>query len=68
MNDYGPDIFTDFICDIVKNHKPNSAPFFAMYAMNLAHSAHCITPLEVAVGEKPSNKHIRKERRREQQF
>jgi len=60
MNDYGPDIFTDFICDIVKNHKPNSAPFFAMYAMNLAHSAHCITPLEVAAGEKPSNKHIRK--------
>jgi len=28
--------------------------------MNLAHSAHCITPLEVAAGDKPSNKHIRK--------
>ena len=31
-----------------------------MYNMNLAHSAHCITPLEVQAGTTPDNTHIRK--------
>ena len=31
-----------------------------MYNMNLAHSAHCITPFEVQAGANPDNTHIRK--------
>ena len=31
-----------------------------MYTMNLAHSAHCVTPYEVAAGASPDNTHIRK--------
>ena len=60
MNDYGPDILTNFICDEIKKERPNGQPFFLMYTMNLAHSAHCITPYEVESGLPPDNTHIRK--------
>ena len=60
MNDYGPDILTNFICEEIKKERPNDQPFFLMYAMNLAHSAHCLTPYEVAAGASPDNTHIRK--------
>jgi hypothetical protein len=60
MEDYGPDMLTDFICEVVRNNGERKAPFFAMYAMNLAHSAHCVTPLDVEKGAVPSNTHIRK--------
>lgn len=60
MNDYGPDILTDFMCDEIKKERPDDQPFFLMYTMNLAHSAHCVTPYEVASGASPDNTHIRK--------
>ena len=60
MNDYGPDILTNFICEEIKKERPSDQPFFLMYTMNLAHSAHCITPYEVATGAIPDNTHIRK--------
>ena len=60
MEDYGPDMLADFICEVVRNDGQRDAPFFAMYAMNLAHSAHCVTPLDVEKGAVPSNTHIRK--------
>ena len=60
MNDYGPDILTKFICDEIKKERPDDQPFFLMYNMNLAHSAHCITPFEVQAGANPDNTHMRK--------
>ena len=60
MNDYGPDILTDFICDEIRKERSDDEPFFLMYNMNLAHSAHCITPFEVQAGATPDNTHIRK--------
>ena len=60
MNDYGPDILTKFICDEIKKERLDDQPFFLMYAMNLAHSAHCVTPYELATGASPDNTHIRK--------
>ena len=59
MKEYGPDILTDFICDEIKKERPDDQPFFLMYTMNLAHSAHCITPYEVEAGALPSNQHFR---------
>ena len=60
MNDYGPDILANFICEEIKKERPDDQPFFLMYTMNLAHSAHCVTPYEVATGASPDNTHIRK--------
>ena len=44
----------------LKKERPDDQPFFLMYTMNLAHSAHCVTPYEVAAGASPDNTHIRK--------
>ena len=41
-DDYGPDIFTDFIIDFVKRHKDK--PFFAYYPMCLTHGPFYATP------------------------
>ena len=60
MNDYGPDIYTDFICDFIERNANTKQPFLAVYPMVLAHTAHTVTPIEVAAGAKPSNKHYRK--------
>jgi len=60
MNDYGPDILANFICEEIEKERPDDQPFFLMYTMNLAHSAHCVTPYEVAAGASPDNTHIRK--------
>jgi arylsulfatase A-like enzyme len=60
MDDYGPDILANFICEEIKKDRPDDQPFFLMYTMNLAHSAHCVTPYEVAAGASPDNTHIRK--------
>tara|TARA_B100001093_G_scaffold251588_1_gene240929 strand:+ start:1768 stop:3294 length:1527 start_codon:yes stop_codon:yes gene_type:complete len=58
--DYGPDLLSDFICDTIRDHENKEQPFLAFYTMVLPHSAHCVTPLDVAAGETPSNKHYRK--------
>ncbi len=34
-DDYGPDIFTDFVCDFIREHK--SEPFVVYYSMALVH-------------------------------
>ncbi|WDE96514.1 sulfatase-like hydrolase/transferase [Lentisphaera profundi] len=60
MNDYGPDMFTDFICDFMEDKVKKEQTFLAIYAMVLAHSSHTVTPYEVAGGAKPSNFHYRK--------
>ncbi|MBN2314323.1 MAG: sulfatase-like hydrolase/transferase [Sedimentisphaerales bacterium] len=41
-DDYGPDIFTDFIIDFIKRHK--NKPFFAYYPMCLTHGPFYVTP------------------------
>lgn len=57
MQDYGPDMLSDFICDFITEQSGSDQPFLAIYAMNLAHSSHCVTPIDVSRGEAPSNKH-----------
>jgi arylsulfatase A-like enzyme len=60
MNDYGPDMLSDFICEFIRDNAKGEKPFLAVYPMNLAHSAHCVTPIEVAEGAKASNRHFKK--------
>jgi hypothetical protein len=60
MNDYGPDMLSDFICEFIEEKAGGNQPFLAVYPMNLAHSAHCITPIEVAAGATPDNRHFKK--------
>ena len=59
MNDYGPDILSNYIIDFIKDNAHSKQPFLAFYPMVLAHSSHCVTPIEVAKGEIPSNKHFK---------
>jgi arylsulfatase A len=42
MDDYGPDIFTDFVIDFARRHKDK--PFFVYYPMALTHSPYYSTP------------------------
>jgi arylsulfatase A len=60
MNDYGPDMLSDFICEFIKENADGDKPFLAVYPMVLAHTSHCITPIEVAAGVEPSNQHFKK--------
>ncbi len=49
---YGPDVFTDFICDFMAQYKDR--PFFVYYPMALTHGPHVPTPDQgMAMGEKP---------------
>ncbi len=41
-DDYGPDIFTDFIIDFIKRHQKK--PFFVYYPMCLTHGPFYVTP------------------------
>ena len=59
MKDYGPDILTNYICDFIKENAKSDQPFLAFYPMVLAHSSHTVTPIDVAEGAKPSNKHYK---------
>jgi arylsulfatase A len=59
MKDYGPDLLKNYICDFIKDNANSEQPFLAFYPMVLAHSSHCVTPIEVAKGEKASNVHYR---------
>ena len=59
MKDYGPDLLTNYIKDFIKDNAKSDQPFLAFYPMVLAHSSHCITPIEVAQGQKASNAHFR---------
>jgi arylsulfatase A len=43
IDDYGPDIYTDFVIDFAKRHKDE--PFFIYYPMALTHSPWYSTPL-----------------------
>jgi arylsulfatase A len=55
MEDYGPDILSDYICDFIKDNAKSDQPFLAFYPMVLAHSSHCVTPIDVAEGMEKSN-------------
>ena len=59
MKDYGPDLLTNYIKDFIKDNAKSDQPFLAFYPMVLAHSSHCITPIEVAQGQKASNAHFK---------
>ena len=59
MQDYGPDLLKNYICDFIKDNAKSDQPFLAFYPMVLAHSSHCVTPIEVANGEKASNVHYK---------
>lgn len=59
MDDYGPDILSNFIIDFIMKNADNTEPFLAFYPMVLAHGAHCVTPYDVADGAQPSNEHFR---------
>jgi len=41
-DDYGPDLFTDFLIDFMKRNKDR--PFFVYYPMCLTHGPHYVTP------------------------
>jgi len=41
-DDYGPDIFTDFLIDFIRRHKDR--PFFAYFPMALTHGPYYTTP------------------------
>ena len=60
MKDYGPDIYSDFVCDFIKKNAAAKKPFLAYYTMVLPHDSHCVTPIEVAQGATPSNKNYPK--------
>ena len=47
---YGPDVFTDFICDFIERHR--GQPFFVYYPMALTHSPFEPTPDSVAAGKR----------------
>ena len=59
MKDYGPDLLSDYICDFIKDNAKSEQPFLAFYPMVLAHSSHCVTPIDVAEGMEKSNKHYK---------
>jgi len=53
-DDYGPDIFTDFVIDFIKRYKRK--PFFVYYPMCLTHGPFYVTPDTVqSEGEKFKN-------------
>ncbi len=47
-DDYGPDIFTDFVIDFITRHK--DGPFFVYYPMALTHAPHWPTPDSLTPG------------------
>ena len=55
-DDYGPDMFTDFIIDFVKRHKDK--PFFVYYPMALTHGPFYATP-DTVKSEKEKFKNLR---------
>jgi len=55
-DDYGPDMFTDFIIDFVKRHKDK--PFFVYYPMALTHGPFYATP-DTVKSEKEKFKNLK---------
>lgn len=60
MEDYGPDIFCDFICEFMEENAKEEQPFLAYYTQVLPHGAHCPTPDMVAMGEQRTNANFKK--------
>ena len=50
MDDYGPDMFSDFALDFIERHKDR--PFFLYYPMVLTHSPFVATPHSETINEK----------------
>jgi arylsulfatase A-like enzyme len=55
-DDYGPDIFTDFVIDFIKRHKDK--PFFVYYPMCLTHGPFYVTP-DTVKSEKEKFRNLR---------
>ena len=55
LEDYGPDILSDFICDFMEQEADSEKPFLAYYTMALAHGVHCPTPRDTLNGDTPNN-------------
>lgn len=53
-NDFGPDLYTDFILNFIEENK--DTPFFVYYPMALTHSPFVPTPHSGAVSEKDKTK------------
>lgn len=50
VDDYGPDLFSDFALDFIERHK--DTPFFLYYPMVLTHSPFVATPHSSTINEK----------------
>jgi arylsulfatase A-like enzyme len=48
-DDYGPDIFTDFVIDFIRRHRDE--PFFVYYPMALTHGPFYVTPDSIRAGD-----------------
>lgn len=55
MNDYGPDIFNEFVCEFIEESAGGDQPFLVYYTQVLPHGAHCPTPDLVAQGVPATN-------------
>jgi arylsulfatase A len=60
MKDYGPNVFSDFICDFINKQAQSDKPFLAYYTSVLPHGAHTPTPDDVAKGAIASNANVKK--------
>ncbi len=49
--DFGPDIFTGFICDFIEDVSKEEKPFFAYYPMVMPHGPYVKTPLTTKQGD-----------------
>ncbi|TKG93737.1 hypothetical protein EYV94_15955 [Puteibacter caeruleilacunae] len=48
--DFGPDIFCDFICDFINRSAKNARPFLAYYPMTLPHGPYVEVPTRTSKG------------------
>ncbi|QZE15814.1 sulfatase-like hydrolase/transferase [Halosquirtibacter laminarini] len=58
-NDFGPDIFCEFICDFIESASKEENPFLAYYPMTLPHGPYIETPLTTDCGSNNPKKDSR---------
>lgn len=54
-SDFGPDIYTNFICKFIDNAAKHEKPFLAYYPMTLPHGPYVQTPLSTKRGDNLNN-------------
>lgn len=60
MDDYGPDMFNDFVLEFMETQTKAEHPFLVYYTQVLPHGAHCPTPDLVAQGMQATNENTKK--------